>query len=120
VAIDSKLRACDLVKLRIDDICSGANVRRRATIVQKKTGRPVPFEITEQSTGNTRKQGAGLGLSIVQEIMAAHGGDLVITSAQDGGTTASLRFPEALVRTDELNSLTVNSLIVLKLFDADK
>jgi integrase len=49
LAIDTKLRACDLVKLRPDDICSGANVRRRATIVQKKTGRPVQFEITEQS-----------------------------------------------------------------------
>jgi len=49
LAIDSKLRACDLVKLRLDDICSGANVRHRATIVQKKTGRPVQFEITEQS-----------------------------------------------------------------------
>jgi site-specific recombinase XerC len=49
LAIDSKLRACDLVKLRVDEICSGANVRRRATIVQKKTGRPVQFEITEQS-----------------------------------------------------------------------
>jgi integrase len=49
LAIDSKLRACDLVKLRIDDICSGVKVRHRATIVQKKTGRPVQFEITEQS-----------------------------------------------------------------------
>ena len=49
LAIDSKLRACDLVKLRLDDICSGAMVRHRATIVQKKTGRPVRFEITEQS-----------------------------------------------------------------------
>jgi hypothetical protein len=49
LAIDSKLRACDLVKLRVDGICSGANVRRRATIVQKKTGRPVQFEITDQS-----------------------------------------------------------------------
>lgn len=49
LAIDSKLRACDLIKLRLDDICSGTNVRRRATIVQKKTGRPVQFEITEQS-----------------------------------------------------------------------
>ena len=49
LAIDSKLRACDLVKLRLDDICSGANVRRRATIVQKKTGRPVQFEITDRS-----------------------------------------------------------------------
>src|ERR1700759_4568930 len=49
LAIDSKLRACDLVKLRLDDICLGSNVRNRATIVQKKTGRPVQFEITEQS-----------------------------------------------------------------------
>src|SRR5258707_3554547 len=49
LAIDSKLRACDLVKLRMEDICVGANVRRRATIVQRKTGRPVQFEITEQS-----------------------------------------------------------------------
>jgi site-specific recombinase XerC len=49
LAIDSKLRACDLVKLRLDDICSGVNVRHRATIIQKKTGRPVQFEITEQS-----------------------------------------------------------------------
>src|SRR5947208_16751000 len=49
LAIDSKLRACDLVKLRLDDIFSGLRVRQRATIVQKKTGRPVQFEITEQS-----------------------------------------------------------------------
>jgi integrase len=49
LAIDSKLRACDLVKLRLDDVCSGLTVRHRATIVQKKTGRPVQFEITEQS-----------------------------------------------------------------------
>ena len=49
LAIDSKLRACDLVKLRLDDICSGASVRHRATIIQKKTVRPVQFEITEQS-----------------------------------------------------------------------
>jgi integrase len=49
LAIDSKLRARDLVKMRIEDVCSGKNVRHRATIVQKKTGRPVQFEITEQS-----------------------------------------------------------------------
>jgi hypothetical protein len=49
LAIDSKLRACDLVKLRVDEVCSGAKARHRATIVQKKTGRPVQFEIKEQS-----------------------------------------------------------------------
>jgi integrase len=48
-ALDSKLRACDLVRLRIDDVCNGFSVRDRATVVQKKTGRPVQFEITEQT-----------------------------------------------------------------------
>src|ERR1700726_1649835 len=52
LAIDSKLRACDLVKLRVDEICSGARIRDRATVVQKKTGRPVQFEITEQTAAS--------------------------------------------------------------------
>jgi signal transduction histidine kinase len=46
-------------------------------------------------TGNPSKEGYGLGLSIVQEIMAAHGGTLIITSTPGRGTTATLRFPEA-------------------------
>lgn len=46
-AIDAKLRGCDLVKLRVSDIAPGGAVRQRATIIQQKTGRPVPFEITE-------------------------------------------------------------------------
>ncbi|CCE04558.1 Sensor protein [Bradyrhizobium sp. STM 3843] len=49
-------------------------------------------------TGNAAEGGAGLGLSIVQEIMAAHGGEFIITSTPGGGTTASLRFPEATAR----------------------
>ena len=49
LAIDSKLRGCDLVSLRVDDIASGGRVRDRATIVQHKTGCPVQFEITEQT-----------------------------------------------------------------------
>jgi hypothetical protein len=57
LAIDSKLRACDLVKLRLDDICAGSKVRHRATIVQKKTGRPVQFEITEQSRNSVEAPG---------------------------------------------------------------
>ena len=47
VAIDSKLRGDDLVKLRVSDVHLGAGVRLRTTIVQQKTGRPVPFEMTE-------------------------------------------------------------------------
>lgn len=54
MAIDSKLRGCDLVKLRISDVVSGAAVRSRATVVQKKTGRPVQFEITETTRESTQ------------------------------------------------------------------
>ena len=49
LAIDSKLRGCDLVNLRVDDIAASGHVRDRATIVQHKTCRPVQFEITEQT-----------------------------------------------------------------------
>ncbi|TCV49807.1 tyrosine-type recombinase/integrase [Agrobacterium tumefaciens] len=49
LAIDSKLRACDLVKLRVEDLWSGSSIRDRATIIQKKTKRPVQFEVTEQT-----------------------------------------------------------------------
>jgi integrase len=47
LAIDSKLRAYDLVKLRVRDVCHGAAVASRATVLQQKTQRPVQFEITE-------------------------------------------------------------------------
>jgi integrase len=47
LAIDSKLRACDLVKLRLRDVCHGDRIATRATVMQQKTMRPVQFEITE-------------------------------------------------------------------------
>jgi integrase len=46
-ALDAKLRACDLVKLRVSDVAPGGVLRQRSTVIQQKTGRPVPFEITE-------------------------------------------------------------------------
>ena len=49
VAIDSKLRGCDLVRLKVTDLVSGERVRERATIVQSKTGQPVQFELTENT-----------------------------------------------------------------------
>jgi len=49
LAIDSKLRGCDLVRLRVEDLTAAGEVKSRAVIVQKKTGRPVQFEITEQT-----------------------------------------------------------------------
>jgi integrase len=49
LAIDSKLRGCDLIKLRVQDVAQGGRAVSRATILQQKTGRPVKFEITEQT-----------------------------------------------------------------------
>jgi len=49
LALDSKLRSCDLVKIRINDISSGSTTSSRAIVMQQKTGQPVQFEITEQT-----------------------------------------------------------------------
>lgn len=49
LAIDSKLRACDLVKLRVRDISHGGQISSRAIVMQQKTKRPVQFEITEST-----------------------------------------------------------------------
>jgi integrase len=54
LAIDSKLRGCDLVRLRVNDVSVGGHVRDRATVIQMKTNRPVQFEITEQSRAAIR------------------------------------------------------------------
>jgi integrase len=48
-ALDAKLRACDLVRLTVGDVAPGGVLRERSTVIQQKTGRPVPFEITEPS-----------------------------------------------------------------------
>lgn len=49
LAVDSKLRSCDLVKLRVRDVMHGDRVASRAIVMQQKTHRPVQFEITEQT-----------------------------------------------------------------------
>ena len=49
LAIDSKLRGCDLVRLKVGDVAAGGHVKSRGVIIQKKTGRPVQFEISEHT-----------------------------------------------------------------------
>ena len=49
LAIDSKLRGCDVVAVRVDDVAPNGYTVDRATIRQRKTGRPVRFELTEQT-----------------------------------------------------------------------
>ena len=49
LAIDSKLRGCDVVALRVEDVAPSGYAVDRATVRQKKTGQPVRFELTEQT-----------------------------------------------------------------------
>jgi hypothetical protein len=47
MAVDSKLRGCDLVCLRVRDVFVAGRVKERASMTQSKTGKPVKFEVTE-------------------------------------------------------------------------
>jgi integrase len=62
LAIDSKLRGCDLVGLKVADVAQMGEARARASVIQKKTGAPVRFEITPaaRETINTWIRKAGL------------------------------------------------------------
>lgn len=76
----------------------------RGTIAVDDDGAGLPDDTERRllepfQTGNGACDGAGLGLSIVREIMAAHGGELIISSVPGRGTTMSLRFPEASAAT---------------------
>lgn len=61
LAIDSKLRGCDLVQLKVRDVVLGEGIAKRAMVMQQKTKQPVQFEITEQTreslTAWIRQQG---------------------------------------------------------------
>jgi integrase len=62
LAIDSKLRSCDLVTLRVRDVCHGSVVAKRAVVIQQKTQRPVQFEITEQTRESLQAWMQNVGL----------------------------------------------------------
>ena len=52
LAIDSKLRGCDVVKVKIGDLLVGGRIRNRAIVVQQKTGRPVQFDLLDPARGS--------------------------------------------------------------------
>jgi len=54
LAIDSKLRGCDLVRIRTSDLMSAGSFRDRATVIQQKTGRPVQFEIMSEARSSLK------------------------------------------------------------------
>ncbi len=55
LGLDSKLRGCDLVSLRVRDVCHGDQVSSRAVVMQHKTQRPVQFEITQATRDALQK-----------------------------------------------------------------
>jgi integrase len=81
LAIDSKLRGCDLVKLKIGTLVTGHDIRTRAMVVQQKTGRPVQFEITT-------------------EVRAS----LLVWLQRRGGTVDDYAFPSRVDHTDHLST----------------
>ena len=62
LAIDCKLRACDLVKIKVRDISHGDHVASRAIVMQQKTQRPVQFEITDPTRVAVEKWIRSVGL----------------------------------------------------------
>ena len=81
LAIDSKLRGCDLVKMKIGTLVSGQEIRKRAMVIQQKTGRPVQFEITS-------------------DVRAS----LLAWLERRGGTIDDFAFPSRIDHTDHLST----------------
>ena len=81
LAIDSKLRGCDLVKIRIGDLVSGGRVRNRAMVIQQKTKRPVQFELLEPARSS-----------------------LLAWLERRGGSVDSYAFPSRVDRMDHLST----------------
>jgi integrase len=81
LAIDSKLRGCDVVKIKIGDLVSGGRVRSRAIVVQQKTGQPVQFELLEPARGS-----------------------ILAWIERRGGTIDEFAFPSRIDRTDHIST----------------
>ena len=88
LAIDSKLRGCDLVKVRIGDLVSGGRVRNRAMVIQQKTKRPVQFELLEPARSS-----------------------LLAWLERRGGTVENYAFPSRVDRLDHLSTRQYSRLV---------
>jgi integrase len=89
LALDSKLRGCDLVRLRVRDVAHGEQVLTRTSVIQQKTAQPVRFELTEQ----TRR---ALASWIAEATVTA--GDYLFPSPQHPGAHLSTRQYARLVK----------------------
>jgi integrase len=83
LAIDSKLRGCDLISLRVSDVAPNGYAVDRANVRQKKTGRPVRFELTEQTRQSVDQYLRSAGRVPAQFLFPGRGGpDRSLTTRQ--------------------------------------
>ena len=82
LAIDSKLRACDVVALKVEDIAPNGYAADRATIRQKKTGQPVRFEMTEQTRQAVDEYLRASGIKSGQLVFSGRLADRSMTTRQ--------------------------------------
>ncbi len=88
LAIDSKLRGCDLVKLRLSDISHGDQIARRAIILQQMSQRPAQFELTDQTRESVSRWVEYAGLDTGDHLSRAESG--VLTTSRPGSMPESL------------------------------
>lgn len=98
LAIDSKLRACDLVRLRVRDLCHGDRVATRAMVMQQKTQRTVQFEITEPTRDAINNWISRAGLNGEDYLFASR-----LHNSQHLSTRQYARIVDAWVREIGLN-----------------
>lgn len=84
LAVDSKLRGCDLVSLRVRDVYQGSVVSSRAIVMQRKTQRPVQFEITEAGAYDMRLGDAHPTSSKIGEALKLAGIDSAASYLRQG------------------------------------
>src|SRR6516164_6270035 len=72
LAIDSKLRGCDIVAVRVDDVAPNGYTVDRATVRQKKTGRPVRFELTDEFVNGLERRRRQPVEAAVEGVMLGH------------------------------------------------
>ena len=87
VAIDSKLRGCDVVALKVDDLAPGGYAADRATVRQKKSGLPIKFELTEP----TRQ-----AIDDYLRVTRKKSGEYLFTARRRGGHTTARQYARLL------------------------
>jgi hypothetical protein len=128
LAIDSKLRGCDVVKAKIGDLISGGRVRTRVIVIQQKTGRPVQFELLEPARGSilagsnaaaarstTSSFQAGSIMPIISALGSMLGSSMSGSPGSDcaGRTTGRIRFAEPRHRSSISKQVTCVRLQIL-------